>query len=50
MNGHASRTVSQNSRRVRVTERPLEFHAPLPADMAAALPAWGLRYNPPNGS
>ena len=32
------------------TGQPLEFHAPLPADLAAALGAWGLRYNPPNGS
>ena len=27
------------------TGAPLEFFAPLPADLAAALPAWGLRYN-----
>jgi 23S rRNA pseudouridine1911/1915/1917 synthase len=33
-----------------VTQAPLEFHAPLPADMANALADWGLRYNPPNGS
>ncbi|MFC5500046.1 RluA family pseudouridine synthase [Caenimonas terrae] len=32
------------------TQQPLEFRSPLPADMAAALDAWGLRYNPPNGS
>ena len=28
-----------------VTGQPLEFRAPLPPDMAAALAAWGLRYN-----
>jgi 23S rRNA pseudouridine1911/1915/1917 synthase len=33
-----------------VTQEALEFHAPLPADMEAALADWGLRYNPPNGS
>ena len=33
-----------------VTQQPLEFHAPPPADMSAALQAWGLRYNRPNGS
>ena len=33
-----------------VSHQALEFHAPLPADMAAALAAWGLRYNPANGS
>ena len=27
------------------TGQPLAFHAPLPADLAAALSAWGLRYN-----
>ncbi|AVS70067.1 RluA family pseudouridine synthase [Paracidovorax avenae] len=29
-----------------VTGQPLLFHAPLPGDMAGALQAWGLRYNP----
>ncbi|MCM2251394.1 MAG: RluA family pseudouridine synthase [Ramlibacter sp.] len=29
------------------TGRPLEFHAPLPADLRRALAAWGLRYNDP---
>lgn len=29
------------------TQKPLVFHAPLPADMAGALEGWGLRYNPP---
>ena len=29
------------------TGQALEFHAPLPSDMAAALQAWGLRYNGP---
>jgi 23S rRNA pseudouridine1911/1915/1917 synthase len=33
-----------------VTQEALEFNAPLPADMEAALADWGLRYNPPNGS
>ena len=28
-----------------VTGRPLEFHAPLPADLRQALGLWGLRYN-----
>lgn len=28
-----------------VTGQPLELHAPLPADMGAALSFWGLRYN-----
>lgn len=28
-----------------VTGAPLEFHAPLPEDMAQALDFWGLRYN-----
>ncbi len=27
------------------TGQPLAFHAPLPADLAAALSAWGLHYN-----
>jgi 23S rRNA pseudouridine1911/1915/1917 synthase len=27
------------------TSEPLEFHAPLPADLRQALQAWGLRYN-----
>ena len=27
-----------------VTGRALEFHAPLPPDMAQALAAWGVRY------
>jgi 23S rRNA pseudouridine1911/1915/1917 synthase len=27
------------------TGRPLEFHAPLPADLRRALGLWGLRYN-----
>lgn len=30
-----------------VTGAPLEFHAPLPEDMAQALDFWGLRYNRP---
>jgi 23S rRNA pseudouridine1911/1915/1917 synthase len=30
--------------------KALEFRAPLPADMAAALDGWGLRYNALNGS
>ncbi|MFD0667295.1 RluA family pseudouridine synthase [Ramlibacter sp. MAHUQ-53] len=29
------------------TGQPLAFHAPLPADLAAGLAAWGLRYNAP---
>jgi 23S rRNA pseudouridine1911/1915/1917 synthase len=29
------------------TREPLEFHAPLPPDMARALALWGLRYNDP---
>ncbi len=33
-----------------LTGQPLEFHASLPADLSAALAAWGLRYNPANGS
>jgi len=33
-----------------VTQEALEFRAPLPPDMHAALAAWGLRYNPPDGS
>jgi 23S rRNA pseudouridine1911/1915/1917 synthase len=28
-----------------VTGKPLEFHAPLPADLREALGLWGLRYN-----
>jgi 23S rRNA pseudouridine1911/1915/1917 synthase len=28
-----------------VSGKPLEFRAPIPADLAAALGAWGLRYN-----
>ncbi|MGH6627842.1 MAG: RluA family pseudouridine synthase [Burkholderiaceae bacterium] len=28
-----------------VTQRPLEFHAPVPDDLGQALRAWGLRYN-----
>jgi 23S rRNA pseudouridine1911/1915/1917 synthase len=30
-----------------VTGRPLEFHAPVPEDMRAALATWGLSYNAP---
>jgi 23S rRNA pseudouridine1911/1915/1917 synthase len=30
-----------------VTGRPMEFHAPPPADLARALALWGLDYNPP---
>ncbi len=30
-----------------VTGVPMQWHAPLPADMHAALDFWGLRYNPP---
>lgn len=30
-----------------MTGENLEFHAPLPADLQAALSAWGLRYNAP---
>ena len=30
-----------------MTGQEMEFHAPLPADLAQALAAWGLRYNPP---
>jgi 23S rRNA pseudouridine1911/1915/1917 synthase len=30
-----------------VTGAPLAFQAPLPADLAAAWAAWGLRYNEP---
>ncbi len=33
-----------------VSGQPLVFEAPLPADMAAALAQWGLRYNPREGS
>ena len=33
-----------------VTQQAMEFHAPLPADMAAAVAVWGLRYNQPDGS
>lgn len=33
-----------------VTGQALVFHAPLPADLQAALHAWGLRYNEPDGS
>ena len=33
-----------------VTHQPLEFFAPPPPDMSAAILAWGLRYNPSNGS
>jgi 23S rRNA pseudouridine1911/1915/1917 synthase len=29
------------------SERPLEFQAPLPADLRQALGLWGLRYNDP---
>jgi 23S rRNA pseudouridine1911/1915/1917 synthase len=29
------------------TGQALEFHSPLPADMARALELWGLRYNGP---
>jgi 23S rRNA pseudouridine1911/1915/1917 synthase len=31
-----------------VTAAPLDFHAPLPADLSGALTAWGLRYNEPD--
>jgi 23S rRNA pseudouridine1911/1915/1917 synthase len=33
-----------------VTAVPLEFRAPIPADLRAALQAWGLRYNESEGS
>ncbi len=39
---HAFRLAFQHP----MTGRPLEFFAPLPPDMRAALEAWGLRYNP----
>ncbi len=32
-----------------ITGQALQFQAPVPADFAAALAAWGLRYNPPHG-
>jgi 23S rRNA pseudouridine1911/1915/1917 synthase len=32
-----------------VSGAPLEFHSPLPADLEAALRAWGVRYNDPKG-
>lgn len=32
-----------------VTGAPLEFHAPLPADLEGALRAWGVLYNEPKG-
>ena len=32
-----------------ITGQALQFRAPVPADMASALAAWGLRYNSPHG-